>query len=73
MTASNSPPLTVEDQYLAGQGFADRALEDPGLSSKEAIIHAQNQQGDFARGFNDRLGGAAAAALARMRASGAAL
>lgn len=73
MTASNSPLLAAEDQYLAGRRFADKTLEDPGLSSKEAIIHAQNQQGDFARGFNDRLGAAAAAALARMRAAGATL
>lgn len=72
MTAS-SPQLTADDEYTAGRLFATRTLRDPELSSIEAIVFAQNRQGEFARGFNENLGGAAARMLEEMRANGATL
>lgn len=72
MTAS-SPQLTADAEYIAGQLYATRTLRDPELSSKVAITFAQNRQGEFARGFNEHLGGAAALLLEEMRANGATL
>ena len=62
----------MKTAYEEGADLARRALEDPTLPSMEAIVYAQNRQGEFARGFDDTLGGCAKEMLSKMRAAGAA-